>query len=64
MTSVVLMTPFYFDYRNIPRALVISMVIVAVVYLLVNVALFVSLSYEEVASAETVALVRGWGVSE
>ena len=49
---------FHFDCRNIPRAYIIGVVIVAVLYLLMNVALFVSLSYEEFASSQSVALVR------
>ena len=48
-----------FTHRNLPRSLVIGLSVVVVVYLLVNMSLFVSLSYEEISNAEAVALVRG-----
>ena len=45
------------DYRTMPIALLIGVPLVAVCYLLVNIAFFIVLSYEEILKAEAVALV-------
>ena len=51
------MSNWYFFNRTIPIALFIGIPVVAVCYLLVNIAFFAVLSYEEILSAEAVALV-------
>lgn len=44
-------------YRNLPRAMVIGLLIISICYVLVNVSFFSILSYEEIVSTQTVALV-------
>ena len=46
-----------YNDRTMPIALFIGIPLVAVCYLLVNIAFFATLSYEEILSAEAVALV-------
>ena len=46
-----------YNDRTMPIALFIGIPVVAVCYLLINIAFFATLSYEEILSAEAVALV-------
>ena len=48
---------FYHTYRTMPIALFIGIPVVALCYLLINIAFFAVLSYEDILSAEAVALV-------
>ena len=45
-------------FRTLPRAVLIGVAIVITVYLLMNVSFFAVLSYDQIKSAEAVALVR------
>ena len=47
----------YINNRTMPIALFVGVPVVAVCYLLVNIAFFAVLSYEDILSAEAVALV-------
>jgi len=44
-------------YRNLPRAILISMPIVTIVYLLANIAYFAAMSPEDLLASDAVAVV-------
>lgn len=45
-------------YRNLPRAICISLPLVTVIYVLVNSAYYIVLTKEEILSSDAVAVVR------
>lgn len=48
---------FLFSYRNLPRAICISLPLITVIYVLANVAYFVVLTQDEIISSNAVAVV-------
>ena len=54
---------FPFSYRNLPRAIYISIPIVTIVYVFANVAYLTIISPAEMLSSDAVAVVRFWVLS-
>lgn len=54
----IIVTVFLLIFRNLPRAILISMPLVTAVYVLANVAYFSMLTVQEMLTTEAVAVVR------
>ena len=54
---------YYYSYRNIPLAIMISMPIVTVLYLLVNVSYFSVMSIEDLLNSPAVGIVSQSDIS-
>lgn len=56
LNSFYMISHFSFSYRNLPRAICISMPVVTIVYVITNIAYFAVLTSDEILSSDAVAV--------